>query len=166
MEEYSTPPTKPKKKGKKQTKLHSLIESVSNEFLGYLINTTIQILVFPFIGLNLSFGLNLFISGIHSFFGVTRIYILRRLFNYKFKKQTKKISFYESLTNIIVGTLITFVAQIYLYPMLGIALSVSSNLFITILYLTITLIRLYILRRYFNKKTKKAHKAAKALKNT
>ncbi len=157
---------KDKKKGKKQTKLHSLIESVSNESLGYLINTTIQIIVFPFFGLNLSIALNLFISGVHSAFGVTRIYLLRRLFDYSFKKQTKKISLYESITNIVAGTIITFIAQIYLYPLLGIPLSTGSNLYITLLYLTITLIRMYILRRIFNKKTKRAHKAAKLLKKS
>ncbi len=31
----------------KQTKLHSFIESLSNELLGYIINTTVQILIFP-----------------------------------------------------------------------------------------------------------------------
>jgi dipeptide/tripeptide permease len=151
------------KKSKKQTKWHSFWESLSNEGIGYLINTTIQIIVFPFVGLNLSFNLNLFVSAIHSAFGFTRIFVLRRIFNYKFRKHTKRMSFYECILNIIAGTIISFIVQMFLYPVLGIPLTLGNNLYITALFLIITLVRLYVLRRFFHKKTKKAHKLAKTL---
>ena len=149
---------------KKQSKLSSFLESLSNEVVGYILNTTVQLLIFPLFGLNLSLSLNLFISGIHSFFGLSRIYILRRLFNLSGKKQSKKSSLLESVTNIVAGTIISFFVQLYVYPIFGVVMSMGSNFGITIIFLVITLIRLYVLRRMFNKRTKAIHKAKKAAK--
>lgn len=147
---------------KKQSKISSFLESLSNEVVGYVLNTAVQLLIFPLFGINLSLSLNLFISGVHSFFGLSRIYILRRLFNISGKKQSKKSSLLESVTNIIAATIINFFVQLYVYPIFGVVMSVGSNLGITVIFLIITLIRLYVLRRMFNKRTKAIHKAKKA----
>ena len=117
-------------------------------------------------GIHLSLSLNLLISGIHSFFGLSRIYILRRLFNITGKKQSKKLSLIESITNIVAGTVIIFFVQLYVYPLFGVVMAMSTNLGVTIIFLIITLIRLYVLRRIFNARTvakRKAKKAAKKL---
>lgn len=167
MKNNEEEPIIPKVKNpKKQTKLSSFLESLSNEGLGYLINTTVQLAVFPLMGIHLSLSLNLLISGIHSFFGLSRIYILRRLFNITGKKQSKKLSLIESITNIVAGTVIIFFVQLYVYPLFGVVMAMSTNLGVTIIFLIITLIRLYVLRRIFNARTvakRKAKKAAKKL---
>jgi dipeptide/tripeptide permease len=154
------------KTSRKQTKIASFLESLSNEFIGYIINTIVQLAVFPLFGLHLSLSLNLLISSIHSFFGLIRIYILRRLFNIteKHKKQNKRSSLLESITNIVSGTLISFVAQLYVYPLVGVVMAISTNIGVTIVFLILTLIRLYVLRRIFNNRTAAKRKAKKAAK--
>ena len=158
------PKVKKPKKLKKQSKLASFLESLSNELLGYLINTLVQIIIFPLIGFHLSLGINLLISAIHSAFGLTRIYIIRRFFDRSGKKQNKRSSLYESILNIVMGTVITFTVQPFIFLLFGIVISAGSNLSITAIYLVITLVRLYVLRRFFNNKTKAAYKAKKAAK--
>ncbi len=153
-----------KKKKKQQSKLACFLESFSNEAVGYVINTTVQILIFPLMGVHLSLAVNMASSGIHSFFGVTRIYALRRLFGRLGRKQSKLSSLAESITNIAVGTFISFFVTLYIYPLVGANVSTTDTFGITLMYLTITLTRLYLLRRIFNNKLEARRKAKKVLK--
>ena len=66
--------------------------------------------------------------------------------------QTKKQSVIESLTNIIVGLLTSFLIQLIIYPLLNIPVSINQNIIITIVFFIVSFIRGYLIRRYFNKK--------------
>jgi len=66
--------------------------------------------------------------------------------------QTKKQSVIESLTNIIVGLLTSFLIQLIIYPFLNIPVSINQNIIITIVFFIVSFIRGYLIRRYFNKK--------------
>lgn len=67
--------------------------------------------------------------------------------------QTKKQSLIESLTNVVIGYLISLLSLFIIFPILGIESSTGKNLIITLYFTLISIARSYILRRYFNKKT-------------
>ena len=67
--------------------------------------------------------------------------------------QSKKHSVLESFTNTTAGIVTSFVVQLFLYPLLEIEVSLIENIQITIVFLVISIIRMYVLRRIFNKKT-------------
>ncbi len=66
--------------------------------------------------------------------------------------QTKKQSFLESLVNVSVGFLITIISLNIIFPFLGIESHVGKNMLITIYLTILSILRNYILRRYFNKR--------------
>jgi len=66
--------------------------------------------------------------------------------------QSKKLSLLESLTQTIVGLLISFLIQIVLYPAMGIPVTFSQNLIITTVFFIVSIIRGYLIRRWFSKK--------------
>jgi hypothetical protein len=66
-------------------------------------------------------------------------------------KQSKKHSIYESITNVVVGLVMSFLIQLILYPLLNIEVSLNQNIFITFVFFVVSFIRGYIIRRIFNK---------------
>lgn len=66
--------------------------------------------------------------------------------------QTKKQSFIESLTNVAVGYIISLISLFVIFPILGIESSTGKNLIITMYFTIISIVRSYILRRFFNQK--------------
>jgi len=68
--------------------------------------------------------------------------------------QTKKLSIIESVTQTIIGLVTSIVIQLILYPVLNIPVTFSQNLIITFVFFITSIIRGYLVRRYFNKKTK------------
>jgi membrane protein YdbS with pleckstrin-like domain len=66
--------------------------------------------------------------------------------------QSKKHSAIESITNVIVGLVISFLIQIVIYPLLGIPVTMSQNLIITLVFFVASFIRGFIIRRIFNQK--------------
>ncbi|PKG42895.1 DUF7220 family protein [Psychroflexus sp. MES1-P1E] len=66
--------------------------------------------------------------------------------------QTKKQSFVESLANETVGFLVTIISLHIIFPVLGIENHSGKNTLITIYLTVLSILRNYILRRYFNKK--------------
>lgn len=66
-------------------------------------------------------------------------------------KQSKKHSALESITNVIIGLIMSIVTQIILYPILGIPVTFNQNLIITAVFFVISFIRGYAIRRFFNK---------------
>ena len=66
-------------------------------------------------------------------------------------KQSKKHSALESITNVVIGLIMSIVTQIILYPILGIPVTFSQNLIITAVFFVISFIRGYAIRRFFNK---------------
>lgn len=68
--------------------------------------------------------------------------------------QTKKQSLIESFTNITIWYLTSVIAQAILYPLFGIEVWMKKNLLIWACFTIISLVRNYIIRRYFNNKEK------------
>lgn len=66
-------------------------------------------------------------------------------------KQSKKLSAIESITNVFVGLITSFLIQLVLYPMLNIPVTVSQNIIITLVFFVASFIRGYLIRRLFNK---------------
>ena len=70
-------------------------------------------------------------------------------------QQTKLGSFYESLINIIIGWSINFTANMTIFPLFGWVISVEQNIWLGTIYTFISIIRSYIIRRWFNAKLHK-----------
>ncbi|TVZ55622.1 hypothetical protein OD91_0877 [Lutibacter sp. Hel_I_33_5] len=66
--------------------------------------------------------------------------------------QTKKQSFLESLTNTLVGFVISFAATFVIFPLMGMQGSVAKNFLITVFFTVVSILRGYVIRRYFNSK--------------
>ena len=65
-------------------------------------------------------------------------------------KQSKKHSLIESVTNVVVGLVISFLIQLIIYPALNIKVSINQNLFITMVFFLASFFRGYVIRRIFN----------------
>jgi hypothetical protein len=66
--------------------------------------------------------------------------------------QTKKRSWQEAWVNIFIGYTINFTANLVILPLFGFtSLSVKKNIVIGALYTIVSLLRQYIIRRWFNK---------------
>lgn len=74
--------------------------------------------------------------------------------------QTRVGSLIESLMNIAIGYFVALLSQLAIFPMFGIHVSLSTNLWIGAWFTVISLIRSYIIRRWFNKRL---HSAALAM---
>lgn len=64
--------------------------------------------------------------------------------------QTKKQSLIETLTNIVIGLITSFIIQIYIYDYFDIEVTMSQNVYITLLFFCASIIRGYSIRRFFN----------------
>lgn len=64
--------------------------------------------------------------------------------------QTKTQSAIEAVTNVVVGFLINFTATIYLFPFFGWEITISQNLELSVYFTIISLVRSYLLRRFYN----------------
>lgn len=67
--------------------------------------------------------------------------------------QSKYHSFLESLTNIAVGYFVALASQLLIFPMYGIHIPLSDNILIGAWFTVVSIVRSYVLRRWFNKKT-------------
>ena len=66
--------------------------------------------------------------------------------------QTKKHSIIESITQTIIGLVTSVLIQVILYPIMGIPVTFSQNLIITAVFFIVSIVRGYLVRRYFCKK--------------
>lgn len=64
--------------------------------------------------------------------------------------QTKLQSALESLANVAVGYVVALISQVLVFPLFGIHVPFSTNLAIGGWFTAISLVRSYILRRWFN----------------
>ena len=67
--------------------------------------------------------------------------------------QSRIGSFLESITNTTVGFGIGVISQVFLFPLYGIEIPISTNLKLAVWFTIIGIVRSYVLRRWFNKKT-------------
>lgn len=77
-------------------------------------------------------------------------------------QQTRLGSLIESLMNIVIGYGVALLSQLAIFPMFDIHIPLSTNLWIGVWFTLISLIRSYIIRRWFNARL---HNAAQALAN-
>lgn len=65
-------------------------------------------------------------------------------------KQTKLSSLLESLTNIAIGYVVALASQLVIFPQFGINVSLETNVLIGAWFTVVSLVRSYVIRRYFN----------------
>jgi hypothetical protein len=70
-------------KMKKQSKKHSIYETIANTIVGLAVSFLVQLIVYPMYGIKISHTTNLEITFIFFVVSFTRSYFLRRLFNNK-----------------------------------------------------------------------------------
>lgn len=66
--------------------------------------------------------------------------------------QTKIQSLIESFINILIGYITAILSQLLIFPLFNINLPIQDNLLIGLYFTLISLVRSYVIRRYFNKK--------------
>ena len=66
--------------------------------------------------------------------------------------QTKRQSAIESLTSTTIGIIIGIVLNLTILPVFGYPVSLSDSLWISVIFTVISIIRSYIIRRWFNSK--------------
>jgi hypothetical protein len=64
--------------------------------------------------------------------------------------QTKKQSWAEAITNVLVGYWVNIFANFAIFPIFGWALSLRDNMTIGVFYTVVSLLRSYTLRRFYN----------------
>lgn len=65
------------------------------------------------------------------------------------KKQSRRMSFIESCVNVVIGLTINVIAQHYIFPLVGIHITIGENIALAVLFTIISICRSYILRRFF-----------------
>ena len=65
--------------------------------------------------------------------------------------QNRLNSFIESIANVIIGFLMNFIANIYVLPLFGFNITISQSIQIGLIFTLISIIRSYLIRRWFNK---------------
>lgn len=69
--------------------------------------------------------------------------------------QTKIHSFIESLSNIVFGYAVALTSQILIFPLFDIHIPISDNLKIGACFTVISIVRSYLIRRWFTRRTEK-----------
>ena len=64
-------------------------------------------------------------------------------------KQSRLMSLVESLANVLVGYVVAVVTQIAVFPLFGLAVTVTENLLIGLIFTAVSIVRSYALRRGF-----------------
>lgn len=70
--------------------------------------------------------------------------------------QTKLTSLIESLSNVAIGFGVALVSQLVIFPIYDIYLTLDDNLAIGAWFTLVSIIRGYVVRRWFNKLTQKS----------
>jgi len=69
--------------------------------------------------------------------------------------QSRYQSLIESLTNTTIGYIVAVVSQLIIFPQFGINIPLGDNLLIGAYFTVVSLVRSYLVRRYFNRKVAK-----------
>ena len=64
-------------------------------------------------------------------------------------KQSRLMSLVESLANVLVGYGVAVVTQMLVFPLFGLAVTISENLLIGLIFTAVSMVRSYALRRGF-----------------
>jgi hypothetical protein len=66
--------------------------------------------------------------------------------------QTRLQSFIESLINILIGYGVALASQLAIFPLFDIHVSLKTNIWIGIWFTAVSLVRSYVIRRWFNRR--------------
>ncbi len=69
--------------------------------------------------------------------------------------QSKWHSVVESLTNVAIGYGVALASQLLIFPFYDIDISLQDNIAIGVWFTLISLVRSYVIRRYFTKRTER-----------
>ena len=64
-------------------------------------------------------------------------------------KQSRLMSLVESLANVLVGYVVAVITQMAVFPLFGLAVTISDNLLIGLIFTAVSILRSYALRRGF-----------------
>lgn len=64
--------------------------------------------------------------------------------------QTRLGSFFEACINVLIGFWINFCANLVILPLVGFHITLGDNFYIGLLYTVISVVRSYVIRRWFN----------------
>lgn len=64
--------------------------------------------------------------------------------------QSKRMSLIEAITNVLVGLVVSFLAQIVIFKLYDVHVTFSQNVEITLFFTAVSIVRSYALRRFFN----------------
>lgn len=70
--------------------------------------------------------------------------------------QSKLSSFYEALMNTLIGYFVSLAVQLVVYPIYGATFTLAQNIEIGLIFMVVSIIRGYVIRRWFNAKIHKA----------
>ena len=68
--------------------------------------------------------------------------------------QSKRESMIETLTNVGIGWFISFIANMLVLPLFGYNINLTDGVLISIIFTIISIVRGYVVRRWFNSKDK------------
>lgn len=74
--------------------------------------------------------------------------------------QTRLESLIEVLANIAIGFMVTMLASPIIYPLFGVTFTVAQNFGLTLIFTVLSVVRGYIVRRWFNNNMKNFSKRA------
>ena len=64
--------------------------------------------------------------------------------------QTRLMSMVETITNVAIGLIVSFISQLAIFKLYDIHISLAQNLEMTLYFTVVSIIRSYVLRRFFN----------------
>jgi hypothetical protein len=64
--------------------------------------------------------------------------------------QSRIGSFIEACINVVIGFTINYCANLLIFPLFGMHISLSDNLWMGMIYTLISIVRSYAIRRWFN----------------
>lgn len=80
-------------------------------------------------------------------------------------EQTRLQSLIESIINIIIGYVVALISQLLIFPIFDIHVSLTDNLLIGAWFTGVSLVRSYVIRRWFNARLKAAAHSLAQLKS-
>lgn len=64
--------------------------------------------------------------------------------------QTRLMSMVETITNVAIGLVVSFLSQVVIFKYYDIHISLAQNLELTLYFTVVSIVRSYVLRRFFN----------------
>ena len=142
-----------------QSTKKSMVESMMQTFIGTVFGFLLAFIIFPMFGVYTSVQTISGITIVFMFVGIFKNFLIRRFFNwmhhhpekFKFlrKKQRWNQSLIESSSQTIIGTVVSFLLSLIIYPMFGLYIPVIKITGITLVFMVTSVLKNYFIRRYF-----------------